>query len=88
MIEVRNVVLYVAWLKDKNRRHGEMILDCLHVTAGSNKTEKDIEEYVLNRIRKTPESFSIHDVSVDNIDVTIIRLATIEEGCIETELME
>lgn len=88
MVEVRNVVLYAVWLKDKNREHGEMILDCLHVVVSSNKTEKDIEECVLDRIRKMPDSFSISDIPVDNIDVTIIRLATIEKGCVEIELME
>lgn len=90
MTKARNKVLYAVWLKEKGRKSGEMVLDCFHVAADSERTEREIREYVKKRISECPSSFSIGNVSIENIDLTdIIRIANIENGeILGSELME
>lgn len=80
MTNVVDVVLYLAWLKDRDRKSGEETLDCVHIVADPTKEEAQISEFVRKLMNETPNQFSLRNVPVQNVEITVMKVVSIDRG--------
>lgn len=80
MTEALNKNLYLAWLKEKGRKRGDETLDCVHVVVDPAKGEAEVREFVKQKIAGSPNMFFIKDLSPENIEIELLKIAYIEKG--------
>jgi len=80
MTNIVDKILYLAWLKDKERESGEETLDCVHIIADPIKEEAQICEFVTKLMNESPNQFSLRNVPVKNIEITVLKVVSIDRG--------